>query len=262
MPLRPLVMDELPDRILARPLGRALARLLVRTPVRANHVSGFAALCGIAAGVALAREEGVVFAAVIVAFLVLDCADGELARLRGGGGVWGRIMDGAADSLTSIAVHVGLMVWLHREIGVGPAIAWGVGAGLSLLWTAFLLDKVKRRYRGDADDPDALRRERDRETGLKRFILLWFLPYARSIAAGPAIPDREAYRVRVRPLVPFWFFIGPTTHFAVWAVLAAFDRPLLYAMVACLPFNVVALVLLVWQYVQVRKAPAVIRVAA
>jgi hypothetical protein len=34
-----------------------------------------------------------------------------------------------------------------------------------------------------------------------------------------------------------WLWLGPTTHYAVAAVLIAFDQPLLYAVAAVILFN-------------------------
>lgn len=234
---RALVTDELPDRLLFRPLASVLVRGLVHTPITPNQVTVVSGLFGVASGVALATRHTYVFTLLICAMLTLDCADGQLARLRGGGDIWGRIADGIADYVTAIAFHVGLIVWLVRDHGWIPGLLWGVGAGVSMAWSAYLMDKLKRRYRGDVDDVEAVRRARGEAKGLKRFFIGAFLPYASGVNHGPAVADREAYRQRVRPAMALWLWLGPTTHYAVAAILIAFDRPLLYAQVAVVVFS-------------------------
>jgi phosphatidylglycerophosphate synthase len=258
MPGRPLVLDELPDRVLSRPLAALLVRLLAPTPITANQVTLLSALWGIGAGVALGLGEGVACAALIAAMLVFDCADGQLARLRGGGGVWGRVVDGLGDYATGIALHVGLIAVLLAREGSAAAAAWGIGSGVGMAWCSYLMDKAKRRYRGDTDDLEAVRREQEAAHGLKRVLLGTFTPYASQIAGGDAIPDRDAYQARLRPVMALWLWVGPTMHVSALAVLAALDRPLLYAWIACGPFNLLALVLVGLQRWAEHRAPPVV----
>lgn len=243
---RVLVTDELPDRILFRPLAALLVRGLARTPITPNQITIVSALFGVASGVALATRHTYVFSILIGVMLTLDCADGQLARLRGGGDIWGRIADGIADYVTAIAFHLGLIVWLVTDFGWGPGLLWGIGAGVSMAWSAYLMDKVKRRYRGDVDDVEAVQQEYEQAHGLKRFFIGAFLPYASGVSHGVAIEDRDAYRARIRPAVSLWLWVGPTTHYAVAAILIAFDRPMLYAQVAVIGFNLLTLIAILW----------------
>jgi phosphatidylglycerophosphate synthase len=194
----------------------------------------------------------------VAAYLVLDCADGQLARLRGGGTVWGRVVDGIGDYLTAIAAHLGLVAWLARDLGLVAALAWGGAAAGSLAWASFQLDRYKRRYRGDQDDLEAVRREVEAARGVKRFFLRGFLPYAGAAVGGAPIPDRAAYQERVRLPMRLFLLAGPTTHMVVFALLAALGRPLAYAIAAVGPFNLLALTALLLQVRLERRAPPVV----
>jgi hypothetical protein len=253
----PLVTDELPDRWVFRPLARPVARLLVPTPITPNQVTVGSALCGVGGGVALAVGAPVGFVVLIGLMLLLDCVDGQLARLRGGGDVWGRIVDGLGDYATSIAVHVGLIVWLLPEAGAVGA-AWTVASGLSMAWGAYLLDKYKRRYRGDVDDPEVVREVRDRAQGLKRFFVSGFLPYAMGVNHGPVIPDPDAYRERVRPAMALWRFAGPTTRLTLAAVFVALGEALLYVQVTAVLGTLYSAGVLALQRTLQSRAPAVV----
>lgn len=253
---RALKTDELLDRLLFRPLASALVvRPLARTPVTANQVTFVSGLCGVGAGAALATRHTYVFTILIGVMLVLDCADGQLARLRGGGGVWGRIADGIADYVTATAFHLGLIAWFVQDLGWVPGLLWGVGAGVSMAWNAYLLDKLKRRYRGDLDDVEAVQRAREEARGLKRFFIGLFLPYASGVSTGPRVTDREAYRERVRPAMALLLWVGPTTHYAAAGILMAWGRPLLYAQVAVIGFNVLTATAILMQH-HLEPAPA------
>lgn len=247
MPPRPLVTDEPVDRWFSRPLARLVVPLLAKTPLSANQVTGLAGLVGAASGVALGLGDGLGFAGLTAVFLVLDCCDGQLARLRGTSGSLGRMVDGIGDYVTAISIHVGLMLWIARLHGWEVAVPWTSAAGLSMAWTAFLLDKYKRRYRGDVDDLDALDREIASHTGWRRFALERLRPYAQRIAAEPAVADRPAYQAAARLPMRLFLLVGHTTHVTVWAALAVMGRPLAYAWAAVGPFTLLALVALALQ---------------
>lgn len=234
---RPLVLDEPLDRWFSRPIARLVVPLLARTPLTANQVTGLAALVGVASGVALGLRQGVAFAALTAVFVVLDCCDGQLARLKGGGGLLGRVIDGLGDYVTAIAIHLGLIVWLSHAEGWLGAVLWGGAAGASMAWTAFLLDKYKHRYKGQVDDLSRLEAEIAAHTGWRRLALTTMRPYARRTARQRPVADLPAYQAAARLPLRLLLLAGPTTHVTVWSVLAVLDRPLLYAFLAVGPFT-------------------------
>ena len=225
-------LDELPDRWFGRPVAGVLVRLLLPSPVTPDQLTVTNAALGVAAAVALAVRADAVFVVCMLAMIVVDCADGQLARARGTSGLRGRIIDGAGDYVSGVSLHVGLGLALLDEHGFVAAAAWATAAGVAMAWTAFLFDSQKRRFAGTVDDPEVVRAHREGDRGLWRFVDTLFLGYAERIAALPAIPDLDAYRARVRPAMLVLLIVGPTTHFAVWAVLVALDAPLAYAQVS------------------------------
>lgn len=239
---RALVVDEPVDRWFSRPLARLAVPWLARTPLTANQVTFLAASVGVASGVCLGLAYGRAFAALTALFLVLDCCDGQLARLRGGGGFLGRVADGVGDYVTGIAIHLGLIAWLSASLGWLEAAAWGVGAGLSMAWGAFLLDRYKRRYKGEEDDLVAYERELASARGWRRALLASSHPYMVRLSNEARPADLPAYqRVSTLPLRIF-LLCGHSTHVTLWAVLAVLDRPLEYAWLAIGPFNALACV--------------------
>jgi phosphatidylglycerophosphate synthase len=119
------VRDGRLDRLLNRRLSRRLTVLLARTRLEPNHVSVLTILMGLA-GAALVACPGYVgpLAGVLViqGASVLDCCDGELARLRlreSRAGYW---LDIAGDTLTHAALFaaIGIVAWRQ---GLGSAWA-------------------------------------------------------------------------------------------------------------------------------------------
>ncbi len=105
--LKPLEVEEPVDVWIHRPLAYLLARFLLPTKISPNVVTVGSIFLGLSALVAmLADFPHHMPVAGICIFLsaVADCADGQLARLRGTSSALGRMLDGAADFIVSISV--------------------------------------------------------------------------------------------------------------------------------------------------------------
>lgn len=129
--------------------ARALVRPLVGTSVTPNHLTGLRLVTGIAAAAALAvGDDGwrTIGAAVFVVSLVLDRADGELARLSGKTSEWGHRFDLVVDSLVNGLVFIGIGIGL-RQGGLGLwALPLGVlagGAVAAVLWLVVRLESAQ-----------------------------------------------------------------------------------------------------------------------
>lgn len=133
--LKPLSVEEPIDVWVHRPLAYLLARALLPTPVSANLVTFCAILLGIASGVSYVIESPhhlQLAGAFLFASAVFDCADGQIARLRGTSSRFGRMLDGSADLVVASAAVLGaiLVIWRqHHE----PAWVGFVVLGLSAL---------------------------------------------------------------------------------------------------------------------------------
>jgi phosphatidylglycerophosphate synthase len=110
-----------------RPMGRVLAALAFRAGLTPNQVTALSAVATFA-GIALlavapaAWWTGVLVCLLLVLGYALDSADGQLARLRGGGSLQGEWLDHTVDSLKVVVVHLAVLVtwYLHLDL---PA-AW------------------------------------------------------------------------------------------------------------------------------------------
>lgn len=107
------------SRFVNRPLGRVLAALAHRvgaTPDAVTAASAVSSLLGIV--VVAAADPSPVAALVATTLLVLgyalDSADGQLARLRGGGSPAGEWLDHVVDCAKISLLHVAVLIGLER----------------------------------------------------------------------------------------------------------------------------------------------------
>ena len=118
------------SRVVNRPVGRVLAAVAHRLGASPDQVTVLSALCtytGIAL-IALVRPTPV--GAVATALLLmlgyaLDAADGQLARLRGGGSKAGEWLDHVADVIKLSTIHAAIAISLFRfslDGLAGPAV--------------------------------------------------------------------------------------------------------------------------------------------
>ncbi len=86
-------------------IGRWLARPLVATPVRPNHVTAADLVIGVASGVVIAFDHPSLGGVLFLIARLVDCVDGELARLQGTSSKLGEYFDLVAGSATYTNGH-------------------------------------------------------------------------------------------------------------------------------------------------------------
>lgn len=121
------------DRLLNRRLSRPLTRLLLRPALTPNQVTVAGVLIGVAGGLLLgsASTAGVLAGiAALVLSGVLDCCDGEIARLTFAESRLGHLLDIVGDTLVHAALLAGIAVQLARAgawPGAGTVVLLGLG---------------------------------------------------------------------------------------------------------------------------------------
>jgi phosphatidylglycerophosphate synthase len=112
--LKPLEVEEPIDVYVHRPLAYLLARGSYGLPISPDLITLFSIIAGIASGVALVEVfPGHLQIGGLLLFFsaVLDCADGQLARMRGTSSLFGRMLDGVADLFT-VGAAAPATVWV------------------------------------------------------------------------------------------------------------------------------------------------------
>jgi phosphatidylglycerophosphate synthase len=123
------------DQFLHRRLSRPVTRLLLPTGITPNAVTMLGIGAGVAGGMLLGvpgPSALVVALALLVVSGVLDCSDGELARLRFATSRLGHVLDVSGDTLIHVAVLAGIAARLARTGSVpGTATLVALGAGIA-----------------------------------------------------------------------------------------------------------------------------------
>jgi phosphatidylglycerophosphate synthase len=137
--------DSWVDRTFHRRCSRALTRRLVRLAVTPNQVTIASLLVGLAAAACLwsATSAGLALIGVLLyaVSVVIDHADGELARLTLQESVAGERLDFISDTLVHALVVIGMGVAAARQVGSG-ALVLGLVAGAGVTLSAIVARRL------------------------------------------------------------------------------------------------------------------------
>jgi phosphatidylglycerophosphate synthase len=141
------------DRVLHRRFSRPTTRLLLRTPITPNQVTVAGVVVGIAGGLLLGSASATGVLAGVVALVVsgvLDCSDGEIARIKFTESRMGHLLDITGDTLVHAALLFGIVRYLARiealpDAGTLTLLCVGVvGSFAAITWSEHT---VARRHR-------------------------------------------------------------------------------------------------------------------
>ncbi|WP_419757690.1 CDP-alcohol phosphatidyltransferase family protein [Acidisoma sp.] len=114
-------IEEASNRWLIHPASRSLLPWFVAWRISPNVVSLSGMACGLLAGLAYSHVPSRLWIVpgflLMLAWHVLDGADGQLARLTHAQSELGRVLDGICDYVTFIAVYLGLALALAPRDG-------------------------------------------------------------------------------------------------------------------------------------------------
>lgn len=127
------------SRFVNRPLGRRFAALAHMVGATPNQVTGVSALFSLLSIVVIATVpptwwSGVLISSGLVLGYALDAADGQLARLRGGGTLDGEWLDHVVDAGKISALHLAVLIAFARFVDIS-AVWLLVPVGFTLVAT-------------------------------------------------------------------------------------------------------------------------------
>jgi phosphatidylglycerophosphate synthase len=150
------------SRWVNRPLGRQLAATCYLAGLRPNHVSAISALFTFAsiAAVAIFRPtwpSAVLITAGLLLGYAFDSADGQVARLRGGGSPDGEWLDHVLDALKASTFHLSVAIMWYRFYRFDHDSALLVPLGFAVVAAVFffamilsdMLRRIDRLQRGE-----------------------------------------------------------------------------------------------------------------
>ncbi len=148
------------SRFVNRRLGRLLAAAAFKlgsTPNLVTTVSAIFSFAGIAL-IALVRPApwvGLIVALLLVVGYAFDAADGQLARLQGGGSPSGEWLDHMVDATKISSLHLAVLIGTYRFIDV-PRIALLVPIAFTVVAAVMFFGMILN---------DQLRRQQEARTG-------------------------------------------------------------------------------------------------
>jgi phosphatidylglycerophosphate synthase len=270
--LKPLEVEEPVDVWIHRPLAHVVARACFPLGISPNAITLLSIVAGVAAGVALVWDRVLVGGVLLFASVVLDCADGQLARMRGTSSAFGRMLDGTADLITTgvVVPATAFLIWRMFATpwwaGV-TAVALSVVTIVTSSFHTTMYDHYKNVFlhmtgpTADSDDYEAARARYDadrRTSGLlsrlcypiylfylksQRDYVLRFDPYTSArLTLYPAYdPERGAvYREVAGPVMRVWKSVfGFGTLMFGLAVFDMVRHPEIYLLLRLVLFNLV-----------------------
>jgi phosphatidylglycerophosphate synthase len=135
------------DRHFNRRCSKWITRALLQTPLTPNGVTVLAALVGLLSGAVFAwggYAAGVAGALLFQLSAILDCCDGEVARLKFMESPFGEQLDVALDNVVHVGLYAG-MGWAAYQSGWG-IVALALG-GLAIVGNVAAFAVVQRAFR-------------------------------------------------------------------------------------------------------------------
>ncbi len=221
-----------------------------RTPITPNQVTLLSLVASLAAAYCFAfggLSMLAAGAAWYAAANILDCADGQLARVQGSGTPNGRLVDGVADYIGTVAIFLGVGIGFSRlGMNLWPET---ILAGVSSAFLAIFFDQRQSAFiaasRGDAGFQE---REMAKHTGnvgtdgwvsrlyvgytrLQQNLMNRFLPASGGDGRPAVIHPEDVTMIRL------WSFLGPTTNRTALIAFALIGRVDLYLWTVFVPGN-------------------------
>lgn len=107
------------DRGFTEPFAMVFSRLFLKMKLHPNYVTMLSVLFGMTGGLLLLMKQlwitGLAIGLIIIS-IVLDCSDGQVARLGTKRSKYGRWIDGIGDTLVYTAIYVGVSIRLMSEL--------------------------------------------------------------------------------------------------------------------------------------------------
>ena len=144
--LKSIETENYIDQWFYRPVGFRITKMLRNTGITPNMVTIISIFVGAAAGPLFYYDNIYIVITGIICLIfanILDCVDGQLARLTGIKSKIGRILDGLAGDIWFTLIYVFIALQLNIEYGTKLFFIPAVIAGISHLVQANITDYYK-----------------------------------------------------------------------------------------------------------------------
>lgn len=271
--LKKIEVEEIFDLYFYRPLAFLLVKGVYHTSITPNQLTVISMIFGVIGGFFYSvgtHHAFIIGAILILLYNVFDCSDGQLARLKKNGTAVGRILDGIADYVVSVAVYFGI-AFGYANSSSYPVQWWLItaAAGFSNAIQAGLLDFYRTRYLDYVlnrvsvldegmkifeDEFERLKRVKGRY--FDKAVIWIYLKYShiQQKVTGPKIEEKnkpeissKEYEKNNRWLIHLWTFLGPTTQWTFLFITSFLNRIDIYLLGILVLWNILAIVFYILQ---------------
>ena len=272
--LKKIEVEESFDLYFYRPLAFLLVKAVYSTNITPNQLTVISMIFGVLGGIcySFGTHKAFMFGAVLyLLYNVVDCSDGQLARLKKNGTTIGRILDGVADYVVSVALYFGIGFG-YANNSSNPFLIWllTAAAGISNAIQSGLLDYYRTRYldyvlnRVSILD-DGLKVFEDEFERLKKIkgryfdkVIIWIYLQYSAIQQKVTNPkpeqekikahiNAEEYSKKNRLLIRLWTLLGPTTQWTFLIITSFLNRIDIYLLGIFVVGNILAIIIYFFQ---------------
>ena len=272
--LKKIEVEESFDLYFYRPLAFLLVKAIYSTNITPNQLTVISMIFGVLGGIcySFGTHKAFMFGAVLyLLYNVVDCSDGQLARLKKNGTTIGRILDGVADYVVSVALYFGIGFG-YANNSSNPFLMWllTAAAGISNAIQSGLLDYYRTRYldyvlnRVSILD-DGLKVFEDEFERLKKIkgryfdkVIIWIYLQYSAIQQKVTNPkpeqekikahiNAEEYSKKNRLLIRLWTLLGPTTQWTFLIITSFLNRIDIYLLGIFVVGNILAIIIYFFQ---------------
>jgi hypothetical protein len=273
--LKKVEVEEAFDLYFYRPLAFLLVKGIYKTNITPNQLTVISMVFGVLGGFCYAfgnHNAYMVGAVLYLLYNVVDCSDGQLARMKKNGTQVGRILDGVADYVVSIALYFGIGFGFANNSS-NPILMWIItaAAGFSNAFQSGLLDFYRNRYLDYVlnrvsvldDGIKFFEEEFERLKSVKgRYFdkaVIWI--YLQYSAIQHLIIRPKAEEEKTRPdvspdeyakknhwLIRLWTILGPTTQWTFIIITSFLNRIDIYLLGLLFVGNILAGIFSFFQY--------------
>ncbi len=244
--LKVIEAEEVIDLLFFRPLAFIFVKLIYPTSLTPNQISVFSMIFGILAGVSigLGSVESVFMGGILLATSsMLDCADGQLARLKKNGTLFGRLLDGTIDYVSTFSVFLGIGFWGAYVWGnplqwwliiIVSGITYAVQAGLVDFYRSEYISNTEAKPNFVENELESFQQEYDainRRGGqpVSKLLLSLYINYSKIQNAKKKASDTkqvlpDEYVKNNKILVRLWNLNGTATHAFILIICALLYR--------------------------------------
>lgn len=261
-------VEEVVDLFFYRPLAFLLVKSIYNTKITPDQLTLGAIVLGLTGGFFYAfglPQTSIVGALFYILFVILDCSDGQLARLKNNGTKIGRLLDGIADYIVVAAIYIGLAIG-YTENGDQPGsiLILLAASGISITIQSLLVDYYRTRFldivlsrtntfRDGINEyrTEYIKIKRLKGKWLEKNVILTYLLYSKIQRSLIGKKKREStitaapqdYYNKNRAMIRLWLIMGPSA-IRTWLIVCSFiGRFDIYFWVTIAGFNILAIIL-------------------